>query len=193
LAENALILPLSSSPTGGIATAHEVHKGMNFGYQSGSSHHESELRLFRAMKTKLHMTRTTPPTPSHRLGANRCEIAKRTRRRDPIFSQSRDIWEDQCERQIKADTDETWYIPLTMNAEEGRNIPMDETSLASLAAAAGDSEAPPGPVKDARILQTHSLAQYLDCCRTLSHSTHPVKAVYTGYAMMPRDPRGNCH
>lgn len=38
---------------------------------------------------------------SHKLGANRNEPAKRLRKRDRNFAQSRDIHEDRGERQIK--------------------------------------------------------------------------------------------
>ena len=38
---------------------------------------------------------------SHKLGANRNEVARKTRKRDPNFAQSRDIREDRGERQIK--------------------------------------------------------------------------------------------
>lgn len=37
----------------------------------------------------------------HKYGANRKEIARKERARDPNFSQSRDIREDRGERQIK--------------------------------------------------------------------------------------------
>ena len=36
-----------------------------------------------------------------KLGANRNEVAKKPRKRDPNFAQSRDIREDRGERQIK--------------------------------------------------------------------------------------------
>jgi hypothetical protein len=38
---------------------------------------------------------------SHKLGANRKELARRLRKRDRNFAQSRDIREDRGERQIK--------------------------------------------------------------------------------------------
>jgi hypothetical protein len=38
---------------------------------------------------------------SHKLGANRKEVARKARKRDPNFAQSRDIREDRGERQIK--------------------------------------------------------------------------------------------
>jgi hypothetical protein len=47
------------------------------------------------------MTKTPPPA-THKLGANRNEIARKPRQRDPNFAQSRDIREDRGERQIKA-------------------------------------------------------------------------------------------
>ena len=40
--------------------------------------------------------------PSHKLGANRKELARKKRKRDPNFAQSRDIREDRGERQMKA-------------------------------------------------------------------------------------------
>ena len=39
--------------------------------------------------------------PAHKLGANRKELARKPRRHDANFSQSRDIREDRGERQIK--------------------------------------------------------------------------------------------
>jgi hypothetical protein len=42
-----------------------------------------------------------PKKSSHKFGANRKEIARRFRKRDRNFSQSRDIREDRGERQIK--------------------------------------------------------------------------------------------
>jgi hypothetical protein len=41
-------------------------------------------------------------TSSHKLGANRKEVARITRKRDSNFAQSRDIREDRGERQMKA-------------------------------------------------------------------------------------------
>jgi hypothetical protein len=43
-----------------------------------------------------------PTTPPHKLGANRKEAARKARKRDPNFAQSRDIREDRGERQMKA-------------------------------------------------------------------------------------------
>lgn len=43
------------------------------------------------------ITKTTP----HKFGANRNELAKTRQRRDANFAQSRDIWEDRGERQVK--------------------------------------------------------------------------------------------
>ena len=43
----------------------------------------------------------TKATPSHKLGANRKEPAKRKRQKDHNFAQSRDIREDRGERQAK--------------------------------------------------------------------------------------------
>lgn len=40
--------------------------------------------------------------PPHKLGANRKELARKRRKHDPNFAQSRDIREDRGERQIKA-------------------------------------------------------------------------------------------
>ncbi|MBI3414974.1 MAG: hypothetical protein HY043_06575 [Verrucomicrobia bacterium] len=40
--------------------------------------------------------------PSHKLGANRNELARKTRRRDPNFAQSRDVREDRGQRQAQA-------------------------------------------------------------------------------------------
>ena len=40
--------------------------------------------------------------PTHKLGANRKEIARKPRKHDPNFAQSRDIREDRGERQMKA-------------------------------------------------------------------------------------------
>jgi hypothetical protein len=37
----------------------------------------------------------------HKLGANRKEVARKARKRDPNFAQSRDIREDRGERQMK--------------------------------------------------------------------------------------------
>jgi hypothetical protein len=45
-----------------------------------------------------------PKKLSHKYGANRKEIARRFRKRDRNFSQSRDIREDRGERQIKTAT-----------------------------------------------------------------------------------------
>jgi len=45
---------------------------------------------------------TYPSKMSHKLGANRKEVAHKTRRLDANFAQSRDIREDRGERQIKA-------------------------------------------------------------------------------------------
>jgi hypothetical protein len=42
-----------------------------------------------------------PKNVSHKYGANRKEIARRFRKRDRNFSQSRDIREDRGERQFK--------------------------------------------------------------------------------------------
>jgi len=42
------------------------------------------------------------PTGSHKLGANRKELARKTRKHDANFAQSRDIREDRGERQMKA-------------------------------------------------------------------------------------------
>ena len=39
--------------------------------------------------------------PTHKLGANRKEIARKARKHDPNFAQSRDIREDRGERQMK--------------------------------------------------------------------------------------------
>lgn len=39
--------------------------------------------------------------PSHKLGANRKELARKTRKHDANFAQSRDIREDRGERQMK--------------------------------------------------------------------------------------------
>jgi hypothetical protein len=39
--------------------------------------------------------------PAHKLGANRNEIARKPRKHDANFAQSRDIREDRGERQIK--------------------------------------------------------------------------------------------
>jgi hypothetical protein len=41
-------------------------------------------------------------TPPHKLGANRKEVARKTRKHDPNFAQSRDIREDRGARQMKA-------------------------------------------------------------------------------------------
>lgn len=43
----------------------------------------------------------TPKKVSHKLGANRKEVARKTRKLDANFKQSRDIREDRGERQIK--------------------------------------------------------------------------------------------
>jgi hypothetical protein len=40
--------------------------------------------------------------PTHKLGANRKELARKPRNHDPNFAQSRDIREDRGERQMKA-------------------------------------------------------------------------------------------
>ncbi|MBI3418399.1 MAG: hypothetical protein HY043_24175 [Verrucomicrobia bacterium] len=40
--------------------------------------------------------------PTHKLGANRKETARKARKHDANFAQSRDIREDRGERQIKA-------------------------------------------------------------------------------------------
>ena len=39
---------------------------------------------------------------SHKLGPNRKEVARKSRKRDSNFAQSRDIREDRGERQMKA-------------------------------------------------------------------------------------------
>jgi hypothetical protein len=44
---------------------------------------------------------TTPERLFHKLGANRKEIAQKRPRRDRNFSQSRDVWEDRSERQVR--------------------------------------------------------------------------------------------
>ncbi|MGV3754776.1 MAG: hypothetical protein ACO1QS_05295 [Verrucomicrobiota bacterium] len=46
----------------------------------------------------------TPKKVSHKLGANRKETARKTRKLDANFKQSRDIREDRGERQIKMTT-----------------------------------------------------------------------------------------
>jgi hypothetical protein len=45
---------------------------------------------------------TKPLNPAHKLGANRNEFARKRRKRDANFAQSRDIREDRGERQMKA-------------------------------------------------------------------------------------------
>jgi hypothetical protein len=40
--------------------------------------------------------------PTYKLGANRHELARKSRKRDANFAQSRDIREDRGERQMKA-------------------------------------------------------------------------------------------
>jgi len=44
---------------------------------------------------------TKPLKPTHKFGANRKETARKTRKHDPNFAQSRDIREDRGERQMK--------------------------------------------------------------------------------------------
>jgi hypothetical protein len=44
---------------------------------------------------------TRPRKPSHKLGANRKELARKGRKHDANFAQSRDIREDRGERQMK--------------------------------------------------------------------------------------------
>jgi hypothetical protein len=44
---------------------------------------------------------SSPKKIPHKLGANRKEAARKARRRDPNFAQSRDIREDRGERQMK--------------------------------------------------------------------------------------------
>ena len=43
-----------------------------------------------------------PQKPTHKLGANRKELARKPRKHDANFAQSRDIREDRGERQMKA-------------------------------------------------------------------------------------------
>lgn len=45
---------------------------------------------------------TKPKKPTHKFGANRKEVARKGRKRDANFSQSRDIREDRGERQMKS-------------------------------------------------------------------------------------------
>lgn len=45
--------------------------------------------------------KTTPPTPSHKFGANRNELAATPRKHDPNFRQSRDVREDRGQRRMK--------------------------------------------------------------------------------------------
>ena len=45
---------------------------------------------------------TPTKQPSHKFGANRKELARKSRKRDANFAQSRDIREDRGERQMKA-------------------------------------------------------------------------------------------
>jgi hypothetical protein len=47
------------------------------------------------------MANILPKTP-HKLGADRKEAARKARKHDPNFAQSRDIREDRGERQMKA-------------------------------------------------------------------------------------------
>jgi hypothetical protein len=55
----------------------------------------------------------TSKRSSHKLGANRKEFARKLRKRDSNFAQSRDIREDRGERQIKtARTGRTFPHPL---------------------------------------------------------------------------------
>lgn len=42
-----------------------------------------------------------PKMVSHKLGANRKELARKVRKHDPNFAQSRDVREDRGERQTK--------------------------------------------------------------------------------------------
>jgi hypothetical protein len=44
----------------------------------------------------------TPKKVSHKLGSNRKELARKVRKPDANFAQSRDIREDRGERQMKA-------------------------------------------------------------------------------------------
>jgi hypothetical protein len=44
-------------------------------------------------------------TPPHKLGANRKEVARKRRKHDPNFAQSRDIREDRGARQMKTARD----------------------------------------------------------------------------------------
>lgn len=45
--------------------------------------------------------KTTSPTPSHKFGANRNELAAIQRKHDPNFRQSRDVREDRGQRRMK--------------------------------------------------------------------------------------------
>jgi hypothetical protein len=45
---------------------------------------------------------TSSKQPTHKLGANRKELARKDRKRDANFAQSRDVREDRGERQAKA-------------------------------------------------------------------------------------------
>jgi hypothetical protein len=53
------------------------------------------------MKKKASERKTTKSAPAHKLGANRQETAKRQKKLDKNFKQSKDVREDRGVRQIK--------------------------------------------------------------------------------------------
>ncbi len=69
------------------------------------------------MKTKTTATNATPETPAkplqRKLGANHSETAKRPRKHDNNFKQSKDLREDRGIRQLKAS-------PKSQSARGGR-------------------------------------------------------------------------
>lgn len=69
---------------------------------------EWAIRLARAsmFPGKLQNLKFMPEIPkklSHKFGANRNELAKKARKHDPNFAQSRDVHEDRGERQAKTE------------------------------------------------------------------------------------------
>jgi len=46
----------------------------------------------------------------HKLGANQKELAQKRPKRDRNFAQSRDIWEDRSERQVRIVLRKTRYL-----------------------------------------------------------------------------------
>ena len=65
------------------------------------SNHAANGKIMNALTRWDPFKKTQSPRPTHKLGANRKELARKPRQRDANFSQSRDIREDRGERQMK--------------------------------------------------------------------------------------------